>query len=163
MHRRRGSAPAVILQQHFSKLNSWDKNGLHSDDGKKDKDKPKAKKATKGELLRSSSPAFQQMGKLSEDGKDGKERTSSEPSINKLSCSNGNNNHSMAKRPSSPTLVTSDKKHERSSGKRLTIRGQDSCSTEITNNTRNNLKKAGSIKDYHIVLLGQGGVGKSGK
>ena len=162
MHRRRGSAPAVILQQQLSKYNSWEKNGFHSEDGKKDK--IKSKKSPKSDLSRSSSPMFYQMGKLSEEARS-KERTSSDPSINNLICGNGSNNnhHSLSRRPSSPTLITSERKHDKCSGKRLTIRGQDWCSTEITNTTRNNLKKAGSIKDYHIVLLGQGGVGKSGK
>lgn len=166
MHRRRGSAPAVILQQHFSKLNNWDKNGFHSEDGKKDKEKLKVKKSSRGDLSRSCSPSFQQFEKLSEEGKANNERTCSNPSINSLGSfnSNGNNNHhGLTRRPSSPALITSEKKHEKSSGKRLTIRGQDSCSTELTSNTKSNLKKAGSIKDYHIVLLGQGGVGKSGK
>ena len=160
MHRRRGSAPAVILQQQLSKYNSWEKNGFHSEDGKKDK--IKSKKSPKSDLSRSSSPMFYQMSKLSEEATS-KERTSSDPSINNLICGNGsNNNHySLSRRPSSPTLITSERKHDKCSGKRLTIRGQDWCSTEITNTTRNNLKKAGSIKDYHIVLLGQGGVGKS--
>ena len=163
MHRRRGSAPAVILQQQLSKYNSWEKNGFCSEDGKKDKDKLRSKKSSKCDLSRSSSPMFNQMGKLSEQDKS-KERTSSDPSINNLICGNGNNNHhSLSRRPSSPTLITSERKNDKCSGKRLTIRGQDWCSTEITNTTRNNLKKAGSIKDYHIVLLGQGGVGKSGK
>jgi hypothetical protein len=164
MHRRRGSAPAVILQQQLSKYNSWEKNGFHSEDGKKDKDKLRSKKSPKSDLSRSSSPMFHQMGKLSEKGTS-KERTSSDPSINNLICGNGNNNnhHSLSRRPSSPTLITNERKNDKCSGKRLTIRGQDWCSTEITNTTRNNLKKAGSIKDYHIVLLGQGGVGKSGK
>lgn len=164
MHRRRGSAPAVILRQQLSKYNSWEKNGFHSEDGKKDKDKLKNRKSPKGDLSRSSSPMFQQMGKLSEEERPGKVRTSSDPSINNTICANGsntNNHHvSLSRRPSSPTLITSERK---CSGKRLTIRGQDWCSTEITSTTRNNLKKTGSIKDYHIVLLGQGGVGKSGK
>lgn len=158
MHRRRGSAPAVILQQQFSKLNSWpEKGGFPSEDGKKDK--AKAKKSPKGDLQ-------QVRGRIFDDA--GTPRTFSDPSIHHI-CSaangNGNNNHvSLTKRPSSPTLVVSDKlKIDRGSAKRLTIRGHDSCSVEIPNNTRNNLKKAGSIKDYHIVLLGQGGVGKSGK
>ena len=163
MHRRRGSAPAVILQQQLSKYNNWDKNGFHLDDGKKDKDKQRSKKSPKTDISRSSSPMFHQIGKLSEEGRS-KQRTSSDPSINSLICGNGNNNHqSLSRRPSSPTLITSERRNEKCSGKRLTIRGQDWCSTEITNTTRNNLKKAGSIKDYHIVLLGQGGVGKSGK
>ncbi|XP_028401974.1 ras-like protein 3 isoform X2 [Dendronephthya gigantea] len=161
MHRRRGSAPAVILQQHLSKYNNWEKNGFHSEDGKKDKEKLKVKKSAKCDLSRSSSPMFHQMGKLSEEGRS-KQQTSSDPSINNLVCGNGNNNHHfISKRPSSPTLITSERKNDKCSGKRLTIRGQDWCSTEITNTTRQNLKKAGSIKDYHIVLLGQGGVGKS--
>jgi hypothetical protein len=167
MHRRRGSAPAVILQQQLSKYNNWEKNGFHSEDGKKDKDKLKSKKSPKSDISRSASPMgmFHQMGKLSEEGAS-KERTSSDPSINNLICGNGNNNnhhHSISRRPPSPTLITSERKNDKCSGKRLTIRGQDWCSTEITNTTRNNLKKAGSIKDYRIVLLGQGGVGKSGK
>ena len=164
MHRRRGSAPAVILQQQLSKYNSWEKNGFHLDDGKKDKDKIRSKKSPKTDISRSSSPMFHQMGKLSEEGRS-KERTSSDPSINNLICGNGNNNNHqiMSRRPSSPTLITSERKNDKCPGKRLTIRGQDWCSTEITNTTRSNLKKAGSIKDYHIVLLGQGGVGKSGK
>lgn len=161
MHRRRGSAPAVILHQQLSKYNNWDKNGFISEDGKKEKLKGK-KLSSKSDFSRSTSPMFPPMEKLSEEDKS-KEQTLSDSSINNLICANGfmNNHYSLSRRPSSPT--TNERRNDKCSGKRLTIRGQHYCSTEIASITRNNMKKAGSIKDYHIVLLGQGGVGKSGR
>ena len=159
MLRRRGSAPAVVLQQHFSE--------------------------SKGVLFRADriipQPEVQKLSKAKRGKKDVERGYSPPPTVPPLPLSSDRRTNESQQvldydsssprcpspvSPGSPTLT--NKKPIRHRPKR-----RDSepfvVQTPAALNTKNAAtssalhRRSSSFRDYNIVLLGQGGVGKSGK
>ena len=154
MLRRRGSAPAVVLQQHITE--------------------------PKGVLCKadriSSSPDASKLSKTSSRKKDQLERSCSPPSL--ALCDRRTNtemNHgveyceSAPPKCPSPALPGSPNLNVKSMRHRMKRRDSEPVVSQVPNgsiNSRNSpsslQRRSSSFRDYNIVLLGQGGVGKSG-
>ena len=144
MLRRRGSAPALFLQQHHSELDSLDKPMAHPNKNAKNKREKRE---------RSGSPptmyfAERRVSEVQRAFEFEPTRTS------KPQAAPGSNSvlktprHRFKRRDSEPMTLLNLAEHMNSLP-RNTIHG-------VTT------KKYLNSRDYHIVLLGQGGVGKSG-
>lgn len=154
MLRRRGSAPAVVLQQHFAE--------------------------SKGIVLRADriipQPETQKLSKVKR-GKKDFERGCSPPPLVPSSPDRKTNEtqHTVdydspspicpsPGSPSSPVLSKKPLKHRPKRRDSEPFVAQAPPSLNARNTTSSALhRRSSSFRDYNIVLLGQGGVGKSGK
>ena len=152
MLRRRGSAPAVVLHQHFSE--------------------------SKGVLLRAdriiAPPDAPKLSKGKRGGKKDFERGCSPPPLALVSPQNESNqaldyDSPSPKYPSpgSPGSPNLNKKPVKNRPKRRDSEPFTAQAPNTATNARNVSsalhRRSGSFRDYNIVLLGQGGVGKSGE
>ena len=166
MYRRRGSAPAVVLQQTLQQFQlqesrefalKFDSDGKHSLYADTLKQNMKLKKGRKEK-------DFEKRGNGSPSQVRYNDRT--------FSVSDSESCPTLPGRPETPP--SSQKKLDRSAKIRYKRRGSEPVTiarefctpfypTAPSKNYASLYKKCGSLKDYHLVLLGQGGVGKSGR
>ena len=154
MLRRRGSAPAVVLQQHFSEPRSVPL--LRADRIIPPPDVPKLSKAKRS-------------------GKKDFERGYSPPPLTLVERRTYETNPSLdydspspkCPSPGSPGSPNLNKKTIKSRPKRREsepfVAQTSNTSTNFRNSSSSLHRRSNSFRDYNIVLLGQGGVGKSGE
>lgn len=154
MLRRRGSAPAVVLQQHFSESKGV---LLRADRIIPPPEAPKVSKAKRGkkDVERGYSPP--PIVPLSPD------RKTNEP-LQALDYDSPSPKCPSPVSPGSPNLNKKPMKHRPKRRDSEPFIAQAPASLNTRNATSSALhRRSSSFRDYNIVLLGQGGVGKSGK
>lgn len=156
MLRRRGSAPAVVLQQHFSESKSI---LFRADRIIPPPELPKLSKAKRGkkDVERGYSPP--PMVPLPPD-----RRTSESQQV--LDYDSSSPRCPSPVSPGSPTLTNKKPMKHRPTKRRDSepFVAQAPAALNTRNATSSALhRRSSSFRDYNIVLLGQGGVGKSGK
>lgn len=153
MLRRRGSAPAVVLQQHFS-----DPRGflVRADRIIPPADVPKlskAKRSGKKDFERGCSPPpLTLIDRKTNDTTQASDYDSPSPK-----CPSPGS-------PGSPNLNKKPMKHRTKRRDSEPFTAQVPITSANSRNTTSSLhRRSSSFRDYNIVILGQGGVGKSGK
>ena len=159
MLRRRGSAPAVVLQQHFS-----ESKGVlfRADRIIPPPEVPKLSKAKRGkkEVERGySPPPIVPSIPLSSD-----RRTNESQQV--LDYDSSSPRCPSPVSPGSPTLTnkkTMKHRPKRRDSEPFVAQASAALSTRNATSSAALHRRSSSFRDYNIVLLGQGGVGKSGK
>lgn len=154
MLRRRGSAPAVVLQQHFSESKGL---LLRADRIIPPPEAPKLSKAKRGkkDFERGYSPP--PIVSTSPDRKSYEPQQSMDYDSSSPKCPSPVS-------PSSPILNKKPMKYRPKRRDSEPFIAQAPASLNTRNTASSALhRRSSSFRDYNIVLLGQGGVGKSGK
>ena len=159
MLRRRGSAPAVVLQQHFS-----ESKGVlfRADRIIPPPEVPKLCKAKRGkkDVERGySPPPIVPSVPLSSDG-----RTNESQQV--LDYDSSSPRCPSPVSPGSPTLTnrkTMKHRPKRRDSEPFVAQASAALNTRNATSSAALHRRSSSFRDYNIVLLGQGGVGKSGK
>ena len=150
MLRRRGSAPAVVLQQHFSEPRSVPL--LRADRIIPPPDAPKLSKAKRSGKKDYSPPPLTLVERRTYETNTSLDYDSPSPK-----CPS----------PGSPGSPNLNKKTIKSRPKRREsepfVAQASNTSTNFRNSSSSLHRRSNSFRDYNIVLLGQGGVGKSGE
>lgn len=156
MLRRRGSAPAVVLQQHFAESKGVILRADRIIPPLETQKLSKAKRGKKDFAERGCSPPPQVPS--SPDRKTNEARYSGDYDSPSPRCP------SPPGSPSSPVLSKKPMKYRSRRRDSEPFVGQPPASLNSRNTTSSSLhRRSSSFRDYNIVLLGQGGVGKSGK
>lgn len=159
MLRRRGSAPAVVLQQHFSEPRGV---LLRADRIIPPTDAPKLSKTKRGgkkDLERASSPPPPTLIQAPSPDRKTNELQAFDYDSSSPKCPSP-----VPLSPGSPNL---SKKPLKNRPKRRDsepfIAQTPNTATNVKNTSSALHRRSSSFRDYNIVLLGQGGVGKSGE
>lgn len=154
MLRRRGSAPAVVLQQHFAESKGVILRADRIIPPLETQKLSKAKRGKKDFAERGCSPPPQVPS--SPDRKTNEARYSGDYDSPSPRCP------SPPGSPSSPVLSKKPMKYRSRRRDSEPFVGQSPASLNSRNTTSSSLhRRSSSFRDYNIVLLGQGGVGKS--